>query len=315
MNEIRCRLYRQDDEDEVLQLVRASLGATEVLPQTSETWRWKHFENPFGESLMVVAELDSRIAGVRPYLRWHLLTTEGRRLEALRAVDTATHPEFRRRGVFRAMTTEANRLAQEANFDLVFNTPNDASRPGYLSMGWVTVGKPRLHARLRRPWAFFRRGVSGQVPSPDAVLEHAVAWTAREEFMDREPLGLRTERTPAYMHWRFARHPTVPYLAPVGTSSVVVRPNIRNGRTEIVVSELLRAEQDELISLIQTNRADYLVASFRPGSPEERLIRNRRFFPVPRLGLTLVTLPLSSRASSATEMASWDLSLGDLELM
>lgn len=295
--------------------MRASLGKTETLPQSPETWLWKHFQNPFGESRIVVAELDGRIAGVRPYLRWRFLTPEGDRLEGLRAVDTATHPDFRRRGVFRAMTVEANRLAETEGFDLVFNTPNEASRPGYLSMGWVSVGKPRLYVRFRRPWSLTGRGDSGRIPPPEMVLDDAVELKHGQAYNDRTPLGLRTERTASYLRWRFVEHPTVPYLTPMRGSGIFVRPGLRRGRTELVVSELLEVRDEELTGLAKRARADYLVASFRTDSPEARMVRRHGFLPIPLTGLTLVALPFSSRATAARDLENWDLSLGDLELM
>ena len=146
MSEVDVYEYRAADEGEVLDCLGAALGVSATLPHTPAFWDWKHFQNPFGESQILVARIGTKLAGVRAYLRWNLTSPDGP-LKAFRAVDTATHPDHQRQGVFRALTQEANRRAEASGIDLIFNTPNAKSLPGYLSMGWSIVGKPRVYIK------------------------------------------------------------------------------------------------------------------------------------------------------------------------
>jgi GNAT superfamily N-acetyltransferase len=130
MAAIDIRELLDDDIDEVLGVLRESLGETSGLERTAELWSWKHEVNPFGRSLVLVATSAGAIVGVRAFMRWHLDTPSGERLECVRAVDTATHPEFLRRGIFRRLTLSAIEMAQEQGIDLIFNTPNSKSKPG-----------------------------------------------------------------------------------------------------------------------------------------------------------------------------------------
>ncbi|MGH8947482.1 MAG: GNAT family N-acetyltransferase, partial [Acidimicrobiia bacterium] len=68
-----------DDADvlPVLDLLRAALGEPPLLRRTPELFAWKHFDNPFGRSLAVVAETDNRIVGLRAFMRWVLVTPDG----------------------------------------------------------------------------------------------------------------------------------------------------------------------------------------------------------------------------------------------
>ena len=70
-------------------------------------------------------------------------------MRAVRAVDTATHPDFRGQGVFSALTLGALEELRSDGVAFVFNTPNERSRPGYLKMGWQPVGQVRVLARTR----------------------------------------------------------------------------------------------------------------------------------------------------------------------
>ena len=75
----------------------------------------------------------------RVLMRWEFVE-HGRVVHAVRAVDTATHPDYQGRGIFTRLTLHAlDELRHEIDF--VFNTPNDQSRPGYLKMGWQVVGR------------------------------------------------------------------------------------------------------------------------------------------------------------------------------
>ena len=96
------------------------------------------------------------MVGVRLFMRWDL-EAAGRRLRAVRAVDTATDPDFRGRGIFRTLTLELLRALEAANeVDLVFNTPNGSSKPGYLKMCWHDVGTVPVHVGVARPLRFLR---------------------------------------------------------------------------------------------------------------------------------------------------------------
>lgn len=306
--------YRPDDEQQVLQVLRVALGESDALPRTPEFWRWKHFENPFGASSILVARIRDQVVGVRAYLQWRFVTPTGE-LKAVRPVDTATHPSHHRKGIFRSLTLEANRRAEMAGVDLIFNTPNEKSRPGYLSMGWLVVGKPRLYARLVRP-ALLRRAHGEAVPDPGFVIPAGGPVHLGEIVVDRAPLGIRTKRSADYMRWRFERHPTVMYRAIQADSSIVIaRARRRAGRVEVVVSELLGVSQSSLRHLRRGMMADYMVGSARPSSPEARLFTRSGFLPAFGLGLTLTALPLTPAASGALSLSAWDLSAGDLELM
>jgi predicted N-acetyltransferase YhbS len=96
----------QDDESEVLALLDAALGAGPAGARPVAFFRWKHFENPFGPSFMLVAEADEQVVGLRAFMRWEFVA-EGRRFRAVRAVDTATHPDYQGRGIFSALTRQA----------------------------------------------------------------------------------------------------------------------------------------------------------------------------------------------------------------
>ncbi len=95
---------------------------------------------------MWVATDRGRVVAFRAFMRWEFVRG-GRVLRAVRAVDTATDPDYQGRGLFRALTMHGLESVRADGVDFVFNTPNGQSRPGYLKMGWRDVG--RLPAAVR----------------------------------------------------------------------------------------------------------------------------------------------------------------------
>ncbi len=316
-DDLTIRPFADGDTAAVLELMRAALGETPVLQRSTELFHWKHLDNPFGRSIMLLAEAGGRVAGFRAFMRWELGAPDGTALRCVRPVDTATHPDFQRRGIFRRLTEQAVEAAREDGVDLVFNTPNPASGAGYYKMGWSGVGK--VGVLVRPSW----RLLSGRLASPPLprigdFLDPAVAVPEGWTIPDRPGRGLRTPRTTAYLDWRFRRHPTAEYaLVDTEGGEAIVRPNYRAGRRELVVSDVFGSRGDAAIRrAARAARAQYLAAWFSPGSPERRAATRAGLVPVPGVSaLFLMARPLRPLAVDPTSMRSWDLALSDLELL
>ena len=134
-----------EDRDAIITLLQRSLGS-DGDPRYPELFAWKHDTNRFGPSPMWVATDGGRVVAFRALMRWEFVRG-GKVLRAVRAVDTATDPDYQGRGLFRALTMHGLESVRAEGVDFVFNTPNDQSRPGYLKMGWREVG--RLPAAVR----------------------------------------------------------------------------------------------------------------------------------------------------------------------
>lgn len=309
---ITIRAFTERDLAPTLEMLRLALGETPLLSRTPEWFGWKHFDNPFGRSILVVAESDNRIVGLRAFMRWELATPSGGTLRCVRAVDTATHPDHQRQGIFRKLTLESLERAAADGVDLVFNTPNPRSGAGYLKMGWADVGE--IDIMVHPTWRLARPGtrergralISGDGPPTGIRVD------------DRTAMGLRTPRTPEYLEWRFAGHPTAGYRRiDVEGGTAVVRPNLRHGRTELVISDVYGSAPVAAIRATRRRaRADYLVCSFAHGSPERTAALRAGMIPIPRLSaFHLVARPLRELSIDVTRLENWDLAISDLELL
>ncbi len=313
---VSVRAATEEDTEQILAVLRSALGETPLLRRTPELFAWKHHNNPFGKSIVLVAEKAGRLAGVRALMRWELTTPQGDTIFCARPVDTATHPDFVRKGVFRTLTLSALDVARDSGIDLIFNTPNPRSAQGYLSMGWKEVGwtgaivKPRLGRATAVK--------EDRVPLLAEALPGAKPFQPMADA-DRSPLGLRTPRSEKYLSWRFTAHPTARYgwVEDPDGGGAVVRASQRKGRTETVVADLLAAGGSRCLRRISRNsRSRLLVAWFSPGTPERQAARSVGMFAAPGLKtLRLLANPLTEIDIDVFELRSWDLAVSDLELL
>lgn len=314
---ITIRPFEDADLGPVLDVLRDSLGETPLLKRTPALFSWKHQRNPFGRSIILLAESEGRIAGVRAFMRWNLTTAAGDVIRCVRAVDTATHPDFQRRGIFSKLTMAAVEAARADGVHMIFNTPNPKSEAGYLKMGWSEVGS--IGIQIRPTLRMIKAEADPDALPDPATWLRTVTQAADLPTENRPAAGLRTTRGSAYLAWRFEQHPTANYFqAGTAEGTAVLRPNVRNNRRELVVSDLLGSDvRAAARSAVRNSKADYLAAWFSPGSPERRAAILHGLLPVPRVtALTLVCRPLvDDLPVDPLTLSSWDLAMSDLELL
>ena len=343
------RGYQPEDEKEVLELLKLSLGESPVLQRTPDLWQWKHENNSFGPSYVRVACNEAGLlVGMRAFMQWEF-RVGSRTLRAVRAVDTATHPDYRRMGIFQALTSQVVDDAKEDGVNLIFNTPNSYSLPGYLKLGWqrVTAVQPMVKVLNYPRFAFglARHGLRLQTPTPGlgqieffrkeptpvaTLLERrdAIQQLLNQDETAYEQLGgIGTHRSWDYLRWRYADHPTIPYWAVAiedGSGLLgcaIFRTNIRFGLREIVLCELLLSQTGpdvsrELLSRLRdTVKADYLIAHFPNGSAHQRLLKEWGFRVISKRGIDFAVRPLANDLPRDPLLfENWSLTMGDLEL-
>jgi GNAT superfamily N-acetyltransferase len=319
-----CRRAVSADRPTILALCRRCLGWRPDAPDEA-FFIWKHDENAFGESPTWVAETpDGAIVGVRVLLRWRFRDGSGKLLSAVRAVDTATDPDWQGRGIFSALTRGALPDLAHEGVDFVFNTPNDKSMPGYLKMGWSKVGKVPVVARLGSA-----RGLSrmGRARTAAELWSEPVdaGESATEMFLDHgsvekllacvpRPEKLTTDRSPAFFSWRYRFAPLHYRAFPLGDSLpdgvIVFRVRRRGGALEAAVCDVVAPPGARLWSafreISRQTGADYLLASASSAGPGAGFVRALGVGPV------LTWRPINRAGVPA--MSELGLALGDVEL-
>jgi len=299
------------DRPAVLELGRASLGWSDD-PRFAELFSWKHDANPFGPSHGWVATDAGRVVALRMFMRWRF-RRGAELLHVARAVDTATHPAYQGRGLFRAMTLHGLEQLRADGIDFVFNTPNGNSMPGYLSMGWQTVGRLSTVTAVASPMSVMRMARS-RVPAdlwsePSAIGVDVAQWldtAALPASTDHPVRELHTDRSVEYLRWRYGGGPAT-YRAVSGPDgTVVVRVRRRGAETELVLADTFGTPPSGPVAMLRQTRCNHAVGL---GSPDWRW----GLMPAPGQGPVLTWRAVNLQAMPP--LTNWALTLGDIELL
>ena len=316
-DDLQVREATDENLPQILELAESSLGWVPD-EQYAAFYRWKHHENPFGRSPGWVAVDDGRIVGLRLWLRWRFVE-QGRRWDAVRAVDTATHPDYRGRGIFRLLTTSSLDALRARGIEHVFNTPNDQSRPGYLKMGWQEVGKLPVGVRFRSPVAA-ASAVRARIPADQWSQPSDAGIPAAEALADTDAVNrivnampysrIRTDIDVDVLRWRYGFEP-LHYRAIVQTDGMLLfRLRRRGPATECVVGHVLAenaaATKRLLRRVAKETRADQVLQM------TDQPAVGAGFLPLPGGGPVLTWRELAG--TQMPPLDRWDLTMGDIEL-
>jgi glycosyltransferase involved in cell wall biosynthesis/GNAT superfamily N-acetyltransferase len=303
------------DRAAILTLLQRSLGWGDD-PRFAQLFRWKHETNAFGPSPTWVATDGDRIVGVRIFMRWEFVRG-GQVLRAVRAVDTATDPDYQGRGLFTALTLHALDEVRAEGVDFVFNTPNSQSRPGYLKMGWREVGRIPAAVRPRSPASALRmaraRVASEHWSHPLAIGRPFDKWA--DDNVGLAPASdlpirtLATNVSDEFYRWRFGGDLLGYRVVENDAGAAVVRARQRGRALELVHLAsfgLAPSDADVLTGASVAHAgADHVI---RLGAPNPR----HGFVPLPGSGPVLTWRALNEQGQPP--LPNWSLTMGDIEL-
>lgn len=304
-------MVTENDIPAIIEVLKAGLGE-ESSQKTERVWRYKHMDNPFGKSLVLVAEKEGKITGVRAFMQWRW--QRGKKVyKAYRAVDTATHPDYQRQGIFKKLTLQALQIAKGRGGDLVFNTPNENSRPGYLKMGWKVIDKLQLSlvpSFFYLKYAFFSYKPVNHRGDMEALYKNYNEKMAQSG-------KLYTPKSVAYLKWRYENNPIIDYQI-IQDKDFFLAYYIKYHRyfKELRISELIMEDKNALEKRLKKILVKEALKNkvFFISFSNESLFKMKifgKFGPV----LTVKRLNLSEiELREMQNISFWNYSLGDLEL-
>lgn len=311
------RKASDQDISAIVKVLKASLGE-EDLPLSEAIWRYKHIQNPFGNSVVLVAEEEGNIIGVRAFMKWQWQLKD-KKLSSFRAVDTATHPDHQGKGIFKKLTLQAVAICEESGGHLIFNTPNEKSRPGYLKMGWISAGKlevqikPAFNSfwRLGRFQSRYQKDIRA---SSENIEELCNLWNAKL----RTEAHVFTPKSRSYLLWRYEKNSLIDYEV-LATKDFYMAAYVkqRKGIKELRIAECIFLNKDSRNLIRQTlekwcSQFGVQVMSFSRITNKAGIFTlTGAFGPV----LTVRALDLNTHEKDTVgHTQNWRYSLGDLEL-
>jgi N-acetylglutamate synthase-like GNAT family acetyltransferase len=327
---MQIRKATESDLPGIVQLLKESLGEG-LMPKSEAYWRWKHINNPFGISPVLLAIEDDKLVGVRAFMRWQW--SDGKRkVEAVRAVDTATHPDFQGKGIFSKLTKALLTDSKTDGYNLVFNTPNDKSMPGYLKMGWEKAGKLPITLKPVNPLSMVMNILSSDSkksePSSDGSVQEILNHRGLSQLLlhaTKHNGHFVSSHSVNSLKWRYLDCPVAIYFA-AGMSLnnaldgvIFYRLKVSKAGLEMRVTDVwstLELPVAKIKKMVagerKKQRADYVTfGALAPVNPVRSLtsITQARFAPI-----VTVREIQDVDLSDFRAFKRWSPSLGDLEL-
>ncbi|HMQ00783.1 MAG TPA: GNAT family N-acetyltransferase [Cyclobacteriaceae bacterium] len=298
---MQIRAAKETDIPAIVDLLKLSLGES-LMPKSETFWRWKHIDNPFGVSPVLLAFEDDQLIGVRAFMRWQW--QQGDQLfSALRAVDTATHPQHQGKGIFKKLTMQLVEQCKAAGDHFIFNTPNQQSLPGYLKMGWINQGKLPLQLK----WKIFP-GLSKKESRQgdwEKLIDHRLLQLAASSSFIHTPLHHN------YLCWRYRDNPQYTYELLLEDDFILIyRIKKHKYFKEWRITELLGDTQKALDALYAAMGDSMGLISASAAYP----LRKSGFWKF-KAGPSLSTRNLNMTGyPEKLSFTNWQPALGDMEL-
>ena len=331
---MQIRPATPQDKPAMIELLKKSLGEG-LIPKSEALWDWKHEQNPFGASFVLLAEENGVLIGLRAFMQWQW-QWNGNVYKAIRAVDTATHPAHQGKGIFKKLTLQQLELCKQQGIHFVFNTPNDQSRPGYLKMGWVQQGKMPLKLQVLNPIALayaiaFKKGkgaATADDPTPAQTWDPRVFDLMKNYSVNDEHLN--TAISSSYIRWRYADNPLFRYNYFTDFENFLLIGRIKshsftrelrlvdcmlfnNASANKRINSLI---SKAVIPYCKKNKVQVISFSGQQYQSYQSALNWMGVIPVQNRGpiVTLRDLNMNERFPELLDIKNWGYSLGDMEL-
>lgn len=320
MTELLIKEGKREDIEAIISLQKLSLGEG-AIPRSEAFWNWKHVDNPFGASPVLLAWNRDQLVAMRAFMNWQW-KMGGHTFQALRAVDTATHPEWQGKGLFKKLTLqmiEAQKLNQK---DFIFNTPNKQSLPGYLKMGWLELAQPDISIRIGSLKGLLNSNQLTLAPKPAWDLQN-IDWLELDNWLAKQPTeGIHTPKNSHYLQWRYLHIPEFKYFgcfsAADGGGLLIGRIKLTSTLPELRITELMGPNtsyiKSELKKMIQYYSPAFISTMIGLDQTRQFPLKNTGFIKIPNLGPKVTLRKINNIPNELLVKQSWSWTAGDMEL-
>jgi GNAT superfamily N-acetyltransferase len=331
---MQIRPATPQDKPAIIDFLKIALGEG-LIPKSEALWNWKHEQNPFGASFVLLAEENGTLIGLRVFMQWQW-QWRGTVYKAVRAVDTATHPDHQGKGIFKKLTLQQIELCKQQGIHFIFNTPNNQSLPANLKMGWVQQGRMPLKLKVLNPIGLayaiaFKKGKAArgaEDPTPPQTWDPRVFDLMKNYSVKDEHLN--TAVSASYIRWRYADNPLFRYnyFTDYENFLLIGRIKPHSFTRELRLTDCMffnNAESNRRINsqiskvvlpYCKRNKIQIISFSGQKYQTCQSAFSWMGIIPVQNRGpiVTLRDLNMHERFPELLNVKNWDYSLGDMEL-
>ncbi len=181
---------------------------------TEDFWHWRYDQNPFGGGIIKLLTDGQKLIGFYAICASELFIPNYGNMNAMLSLNTMTHPDFEKKGVFPYLAREAYAAAFEKGFGLIYGFPNKNSIQSFQKkLNWIT--KPvdfsfeynieDIRSSQKLPPLGSRVFHSAKVTNFNLKIDELWNRSKSDESYISIP------RTSSYLNWRFISNPYSKY--------------------------------------------------------------------------------------------------------
>lgn len=286
------RLYREGDEQVIFNLMRPEYGMSS---RHRSHWYWEHKHNPFGGSLIGVAEHNGQIVGHISFVPLKMKIGENV-VVASQGVELIVHPDFRRLGIFSAMEGLLLGEVEKKGILITYSFPTQPVRKGHSKYGFFDVSNvlvlikcfdaynALIHKNpIFKKGKFFLRSVLRPFDSVFRAffktrkmpLIESLRVAEISSFDDRinnfwdsvsREYGILLVRDKKYLNWRYFEKPDQDYKVLVAEKDrrvlgymVLACEEVKNLKAGCIVDMLVSFNETDVIQCLISKAIEYFV--------------------------------------------------------
>jgi len=272
-DEIVVSAYEEKDREECIRLLAATFPGT----SDEATFKWRFESVGRLDPIILCAKHQGKVVSFNSWIPWEF-TYGKRRYLGYQSGESATHAEYRGKGIFKNVIRRADQVALQRGIDFFFGFPNPISYHSFIKSGYRPVETYRYTLRLLHPFrmrkTFGTRG--GARHFEDAVL------------IQDDRITPTVNR--AYGKWRHDDNPkdyeVIEYEEDGNHAVFVLQRNIRKGIPEALLLDFQLTNYNEMfverafryIDAAYSRRACYIRTFFNENTDKGRTLR--KYFPI-----------------------------------
>lgn len=341
--ELTLRPWRDEDQAGILALERAVWG--ETLSVDPAFFDWQYRGNPEGRAIIFLAE-DSNGMIAAQYATIPIpLRFRGTRIVGSLSLNTVTHPDYRRLGLFTKTAKAVYEQLPRQGIPYTIGFPNENSYPGFVrKLDFVDLGQPKFLVKILDPVPFVGgQDLANKWPRFAALVRKVTKKLRRKtgsadftrELPDFDQLGIQdlwesvdlvVAADERWLTWRYLENPIANYRimvagnakapdglivsrAPVETPrghiGYIMELMLRKGARLEVVQALTREATDDF----EAKGCSAICVLASPGSRKVSLLKQCGFRVVPRKFNRIPRLIVRKHAAE-----EWDITLRDVDV-
>ena len=145
MEEITFEEYAHEDRYSCIELLKGTF------PESDEhTFKWRFENSDRSDPLLVCAKHKNKVVSFNSWIPWEFKYNDNIYL-GYQSGESATHIEYRGRGLFGKLLKFGDKLASERGIDFLFGFPSNMSYGSFYRAGYFPVSPNYFHIRLLNP--------------------------------------------------------------------------------------------------------------------------------------------------------------------